>query len=102
MCFQTDIGTYRWIAPGSSAIITVGDPEKWARQPQYTLFTANDNAICVALITTTWAGLGGHYAWLGDWGSECAGNNETMGTWYCESSKTPGRLYQSYCIVLPA
>ncbi|KAK2608146.1 hypothetical protein N8I77_006774 [Diaporthe amygdali] len=90
-----------WVAPGSSAILWAGGEGKWeghAPQPIYTLFTANNDAICVALATTAFPGLTGHYAWSGDWGSECAGDNTTIGTWYFSGVVIPGTNYYPNCL----
>lgn len=75
------------------------DKEKRVRQPIYTLFTANNNAICVALITTSFAGFGGHYAWLGDLGSECVGDNDMIGSWYCKSPQYGTGMYPPHIII---
>lgn len=42
------------------------------QQPSYALFTANDDAICVAYVAQTWPD-GSKWAWSGDWGRVCAG-----------------------------
>ncbi|QPH16204.1 hypothetical protein C2857_000788 [Epichloe festucae Fl1] len=39
-------------------------------QPTYTLFTANDDAICVAYVIVTFAE-GTKYAWTGNWAKQC-------------------------------
>lgn len=44
-------------------------------QSTYALLTANNDAICIAYISHTWAD-GNKWAWTGDWGRACPG-----GTW---------------------
>lgn len=45
-----------------------------------------DDAQCIAFATVVWPD-SSHYAWVGDWGSECAGDDPSMGNWYCESTR---------------
>lgn len=45
-------------------------------QSTYALLTANNDAICIAYVSHTWAD-GNKWAWSGDWGSACDG-----GTFY--------------------
>ncbi|KAI0392432.1 hypothetical protein F5Y17DRAFT_359122 [Xylariaceae sp. FL0594] len=42
-------------------------------QAAYTLFSANDDAICIASATITWPS-GDKYGWVGDWGRQCGGS----------------------------
>lgn len=39
-------------------------------QPVYTLFTANDDAICLAYVTVTFSE-GTKFAWTGNWAKQC-------------------------------
>ncbi|THZ29595.1 hypothetical protein D6C89_01929 [Aureobasidium pullulans] len=52
-------GTYKDIKIGQSR-----------QQPVYTLLTANNDAICIAYMTTTWPD-GSQYAFAGNWGHTC-------------------------------
>ena len=45
------------------------------QQATYSLFTARQDAICIAYATITWPS-GDQYAWTGDWGRQCGA------TWY--------------------
>lgn len=56
------------VGPGSTEEIKVTHSD--GQQAAYTLFTANDNAICIATTSITWAD-GSQYGWLGDWAQEC-------------------------------
>lgn len=56
------------------------------KQPVYTLFSGNYDAQCIAFATIVWPDMSGHFGWVGDWGSECAGGDQSIATWYCESS----------------
>jgi hypothetical protein len=40
-------------------------------QPTYALFTGNDDAVCIAYITNSWAD-GQKYAWVGNWADRWA------------------------------
>lgn len=40
------------------------------QQPSYALFTANDDALCVAWASVTYPG-GDKYGWVGNWAKEC-------------------------------
>lgn len=42
------------------------------QQATYGLFTANDNAICIAYLTIVWPGEEAKYGWTGDWGQKCS------------------------------
>lgn len=42
------------------------------KQAPYGLFTARDDAVCLAFITLVWPD-SQKFAWVGDWGRECAG-----------------------------
>lgn len=43
------------------------------QQATYGLFTANDNAICIAYLTIVWPGEDStKYGWTGDWGQKCS------------------------------
>lgn len=51
-----------------NCIATVPGPIK--QQPSYALFTANDDALCVAWASVTYPG-GDMYGWVGNWAKEC-------------------------------
>lgn len=52
------------------------------QQAYYTLFSANDDAICIAYAYMTWAGegAGSQYGMVGTFGHQCGVS------WYCKSS----------------
>jgi hypothetical protein len=58
------------ISSGSFRDVTVRLSQP--HQPTYALFTGNNDAICIAYITNSWAD-GQQYAWVGNWadGSSC-------------------------------
>ncbi|KAK4677392.1 hypothetical protein QC764_405770 [Podospora pseudoanserina] len=61
----------------------------------YALFTANDNAICVASASITWPN-GDQYGWVGDWGRECGGS------WYYSNVFIQGSDYKPDCLWIDA
>lgn len=65
---------HNWTGPGTSDTfwsVSTG-------QPVYTLFSANYDAQCIAFATISWPGMSNHYGWVGDWGSECAGDDRSI------------------------
>ncbi|KAM7196786.1 hypothetical protein V8F33_005905 [Rhypophila sp. PSN 637] len=56
------------VASGSFRDVTVN--LKKPNQPTYALFTGNDDAVCIAYITNSWAD-GQKYAWVGNWAETC-------------------------------
>lgn len=57
------------------------EPEKNNQQAIYTLFSANDDAICISYATISMAGPGGpgnSYGMMGDFGKQCGA------TWFCK------------------
>ncbi|KAI8623022.1 hypothetical protein F5Y19DRAFT_493694 [Xylariaceae sp. FL1651] len=56
----------------------------------YALFSAHNDAICIAYATVT-APSGDKYGWVGDWGRKCGGN------WYYSHVPISGTNYQPDC-----
>ena len=59
--------------PGSIEDGTTGDirvQQSAEQQAAYGLFTANDNAICIAVLSITWPDEQ-KFGWTGDWGEAC-------------------------------
>ena len=67
---STDPGS---VGDGSTAEIKVKHNDGNGQQAAYALFSANDNAVCVASISITWPN-GDQYGWVGDWGQACGGS----------------------------
>ncbi|OCL05722.1 hypothetical protein AOQ84DRAFT_399413 [Glonium stellatum] len=61
------------ITDGTDVDVTVSQTEE--QQATYALFSANDNAVCIAYVSITWPD-GQKYGWEGDWGKQCGA------TWY--------------------
>ncbi|KAK4097120.1 hypothetical protein N658DRAFT_510637 [Parathielavia hyrcaniae] len=55
-------------------------------QPTYALFTGNDDAICIAYITNSWAD-GQKYAWVGNW----ADSSSCRQSWYYSNIVLDGK-----------
>ena len=61
--------------PGSIDDGTTGDikiSQSAEQQATYGLFTANDNAICIAVLSIVWPDEQ-KFGWTGDWGKACGG-----------------------------
>ncbi|KAH7140221.1 hypothetical protein B0J13DRAFT_637641 [Dactylonectria estremocensis] len=65
------------------------------QQATYALFSANNDAICIAYLTMTWAN-GDQYGWVGDWGSECGAS------WYYSNVYVKGTNYKPNCMWIDA
>lgn len=61
------------------------------QQATYALFSANDDAICIAYVTITWPDEQ-KYAWQGDWGFHCQQN------WYFSNIIIPGSGQPALCM----
>ncbi|KAK4213403.1 hypothetical protein QBC37DRAFT_440817 [Rhypophila decipiens] len=57
---------------------------KKPNQPTYALFTGNNDAVCIAYITNSWAD-GQKYAWVGNWAETCQQN------WYYSNIVLDGK-----------
>ncbi|KAI9368930.1 hypothetical protein BJX61DRAFT_546071 [Aspergillus egyptiacus] len=92
-----DFGDYLSMTadPGTVSDGTVGTVEVYHdQQGAYSLFSANDDAICIAWVTTTWsdAAGGNKYAVSGDYGYQCGAS------WYWSNMYTNSdRDYQPRC-----
>ncbi|KAL2870153.1 uncharacterized protein BJX67DRAFT_370502 [Aspergillus lucknowensis] len=86
--------------PGTLSDGTVGTVEvDHEQQGSYSLFSANDDAICIAWVTTTWseAAGGNKFAVSGDYGAECGAN------WYESHMWTnTDQSYQPRCFWIDA
>ena len=65
------------------------------QQATYTLFSANDDAICIAYASITWPD-GDQYAWVGDWGRQCGA------TWYYSNRYISGTSTKPDCMWIDA
>ncbi|KAI1122808.1 hypothetical protein F5Y10DRAFT_253288 [Nemania abortiva] len=63
------------VKSGEFGDITIEHDHNSGSQATYALFSANNDAICIAYTSITWPS-GDQYAWVGDWGRQCGG------TWY--------------------
>ncbi|KAL2822688.1 hypothetical protein BDW59DRAFT_101782 [Aspergillus cavernicola] len=97
-----DFGDFKAITndPGTVTDGTVGTVEvDHEQQGVYSLFSANNDAICIAWVTTTWsdAAGGNKFAVSGDYGAECGG------TWYESNMWTnTDNSYQPRCFWIDA
>jgi len=76
---KTEIGskTKKLGKVGNGATESIFIEHKNGQQASYALFSAGNDAVCVAYVTITWAS-GEKYAWTGDW----AGPNGCNNDWY--------------------
>ncbi|KAK3897163.1 hypothetical protein C8A05DRAFT_48112 [Staphylotrichum tortipilum] len=79
------------VGDGSTGTIKVEHNDKNGQQAAYALFSANDDAVCVASISITWPN-GDQYGWLGDWGQVCGGS------WYFSNVFVKGTDYKPNCL----
>lgn len=83
------------IDDGSTKEFKVNHKGNNGQQATYALFSANDNAICVAYVSITWPD-GNEYGWIGDWGRACGS------TWYFSSLYIKGTDHQPDCMWIDA
>ncbi|KAK0744364.1 hypothetical protein B0T21DRAFT_357705 [Apiosordaria backusii] len=84
-----------FVGDGSTGEIKIDHKDDNGQQATYALFTANDNAICVASASITWPN-GDEYGWVGDWGRECGGS------WYYSNVFIQGSDYKPDCLWIDA
>ncbi|KAI1173620.1 hypothetical protein F4777DRAFT_589701 [Nemania sp. FL0916] len=72
--------------------ITIKHNSDSTQQATYTLFSANNDAICVAYATITWPN-GDKYAWSGNWGHQCGGSWYYSNVYVGESNEKPDCLW---------
>ncbi|KAI0015966.1 hypothetical protein F4780DRAFT_31477 [Xylariomycetidae sp. FL0641] len=65
------------------------------QQATYALFSANDDAICVAFTSITWPD-DNKYSWIGDWGRQCGGS------WYYSNLYIQGTDHKPDCLWIDA
>jgi hypothetical protein len=80
------------ITDGTQGQVTVSTN---GQQATYTLFSANDNAICIAYATITWPS-GDKYAWSGNWGRRCGAS------WYYSNYYIKGTDIKPDCMWIDA
>jgi hypothetical protein len=83
------------IGDGSTVDIKVSHNDDNGQQAPYVLFSANDDAICIAYASITWPN-GDKYAWLGDWGRRCGGS------WYFSNLFVNGLNSKPDCLWIDA
>ena len=83
------------VGDGSVGEIKVDHNDDSAQQAAYALFSANNDAICVAYVSITWPS-GDEYAWVGDWGQTCGGS------WYFSNVFIKGSNYKPNCLWIDA
>lgn len=81
------------VKDGTQGEISVGSE---GQQPTYALFTANDDAICVAYVSITWPTDQNRYGWEGSWGKQCGGS------WYWSHVYINSKNYKPPCLWIDA
>ncbi|KAI5864852.1 hypothetical protein GGS23DRAFT_466452 [Durotheca rogersii] len=71
--------------------ITINHKRDSTQQPTYTLFSANNDAICIAAASITWPN-GDKYSWVGDWGRQCGAS------WYFSNVFISGTNVKPDCM----
>ena len=80
---------------GKFADVFVAHEDGQGSQAAYTLFTAKNDAACIAAATITWPN-GDNYAWTGDWGRQCGG------TWYYSNTYVGAGNMKPDCLWIDA
>ncbi|KAI1822785.1 hypothetical protein F4861DRAFT_371310 [Xylaria intraflava] len=80
------------VKSGDFGDITVNHENDSGQQASYALFSANNDAICVAYSSITWTS-GDQYAWIGDWGKQCGGAWYYSNVYISASGVTPNCLW---------
>ncbi|GAP85847.1 hypothetical protein SAMD00023353_1401440 [Rosellinia necatrix] len=80
------------VKSGMAGDITVEHKSNLGQQATYTLFSANNDAICIAYASITWPN-GEEYGWVGDWGRQCGGSWYYSNVYISASSYTPDCLW---------
>ncbi|KAI1146705.1 hypothetical protein F4825DRAFT_466329 [Nemania diffusa] len=83
------------VKTGSFEDITIKHDDGSGQQATYALFSANNDAICIAYTSITWPS-GDHYAWVGDWGHKCGG------AWYYSNVYLAGSGIKPDCFWIDA
>ncbi|KAK1834384.1 hypothetical protein QBC39DRAFT_301213 [Podospora conica] len=83
------------VETGEVGVIKVTHNNALKQQAPYTLFSANDNAICIAMASITWPD-GNQWGWIGDWGRQC------NGAWYFSNVFLQGMSRQPFCMWIDA
>jgi len=82
------------IDDGTQGEMSVGSK---GQQPTYALFSANDDAICVAYVSIKWpTGDDDQYGWEGSWGKQCGGS------WYWSHIYINSKDYKPPCLWIDA
>ncbi|KAK4159051.1 hypothetical protein QBC43DRAFT_362692 [Cladorrhinum sp. PSN259] len=79
------------IKDGTTAEIKINHNDDSGQQAAYALFSANNNAICIASASITWPN-GDEYGWVGDWGAACGGS------WYFSNVFIQGSNHKPNCL----
>ncbi|KAI1160787.1 hypothetical protein F5B18DRAFT_486877 [Nemania serpens] len=80
------------VKSGEFGDITIEHNHNSGQQAAYTLFSANNNAICIAYASITWPS-GDQYAWVGDWGHQCGGSWYYSNVYISASGAKPDCLW---------
>ncbi|KAL7620434.1 hypothetical protein AAE478_009429 [Parahypoxylon ruwenzoriense] len=80
---------------GGFGDITIDHKDDSTQQATYALFSANNDAICIAYASITWPN-GDKYSWLGDWGHQCGGS------WYYSNVFVSGSSTKPDCLWIDA
>ncbi|KAI4859909.1 hypothetical protein F4820DRAFT_462101 [Hypoxylon rubiginosum] len=80
------------VKDGGFGDITVDHNDDTTQQPTYALFSANNDAICVAYTSITWPN-GDKYTWVGNWGHQCGGSWYYSNVYISGSNEKPDCLW---------
>ncbi|KAI3322529.1 hypothetical protein HD806DRAFT_500324 [Xylariaceae sp. AK1471] len=80
------------VGSGEFGDITIKHNGDSGQQAAYTLFSANNDAICIAYAAITWPN-GDKYGWIGDWGKQCGGSWYYSNVYISQSGVKPNCLW---------
>ncbi|KAF7563673.1 hypothetical protein G7046_g427 [Stylonectria norvegica] len=83
------------IVDGTTGEIKVTHQSGEGQQASYALFSANNDAICIAYLSITWSN-GDEYGWVADWGRQCGAS------WYFSNVFVKGSNNKPDCIWIDA
>jgi hypothetical protein len=83
------------IDDGSTGEIKVRHKDDLGQQATYTLFSANDNAICIGMATITWPD-GSNWGWTAQWADPC------KASWFFSNLRFKGAADDPICMWIDA
>ncbi|KAI1774803.1 hypothetical protein F4818DRAFT_418994 [Hypoxylon cercidicola] len=80
------------VKDGGFGDIKIDHNDDTTQQPTYALFSANNDAICIAYTSITWPN-DDKYTWVGNWGHQCGGSWYYSNVYISGSNEKPDCLW---------